>query len=275
MRSSESKSESKPDASAPSMHVPKADDQSHAAESSPARLEGGDCKRESGDDVAQGKSQENAVCGDGKTTGNVCPSRSHHTDFVESLPPESNVFCAKSDPPDPAIIGDKRDVVTFEFDGGFVARSRAGSVMSYTDGFAFLKEESSSNASSEKSCEVNTLFESRFPSRNSTLEPNRVGLGGTGVICSIINPSCVSENSNAFSANSKQEGSRNNELGSVRARANKKGRIGPFFVFQKKMRPILMKERPGLTSLEIAKELGSMWKALSHEERDKYQQSPD
>ena len=53
----------------------------------------------------------------------------------------------------------------------------------------------------------------------------------------------------------------------------KKGRpIGPFFVFQKEMRPIVVKEMPGAKQPEIAKELGRRWKKLTDEEKEKYKQ---
>ena len=137
------------------------------AQGSPARIEGGDCKRESGTNCG--------VCGEGKTTGNVGPSRSHHTDFSESLPSESKVLCPKLGAPDPAVIGSKWDVAAFESDGHLITRSRAGSIMDYTGSNAFMAEESSKNASVSQGSERNTLFENNFRSRNSTLEPNRIG----------------------------------------------------------------------------------------------------
>ena len=191
----------------------------------------------------------------------------------------NRIGVSKGGTPDLAIIGDKRDTVTFEVDGNLVTRSRAGSIMNYTGSFAFMAEQSSTNASIEERSQQNTVFtflaetsfwgSQKLPAcsraHNSALEPNRIGFGGTTNRVSQF----VSENNNDFSANSgsKLEESRDNSHG--RVASNRRG-CSPFFAFQKMMRPIIVKEMPDLRQIEIAAELGKRWRALSEEEKRKF-----
>lgn len=63
-------------------------------------------------------------------------------------------------------------------------------------------------------------------------------------------------------------------MAGTKKKDGKKRGSPPFFVFQKKMRPIVLKEMPDLKQTEIAKELGKRWRALSEEEKEKYKQEP-